>query len=219
MFPIKDNIPTRSYPKATRRLILICIAVFLLEISLEPQKLSSVFQHYGLVPQNVQNNLIHFSFFSHMFLHGGWMHLIGNLWTLWIFGDNVEDRMSPLRFAIFYTVCGIGAAALQIYMSPDSNIPMVGASGAISGVLGAYFLLYPQAKVLVMIPIFFIPQLFSVSAFFYVGFWFLIQFISGAFSHFAQTQGGIAWWAHIGGFVTGVFSFWIFLRRKRSRSR
>jgi membrane associated rhomboid family serine protease len=152
-----------------------------------------------------------------MFLHGGWLHLGGNMLYLWIFGDNVEDRLGHVRFLLFYLACGLAAALAQIYVNPTSTIPMVGASGAVAGVLGAYLVLLPQAQVLALIPIIFFFQLVELPAFLFLLFWFLMQFLNGAAS-IATTQattGGVAWWAHIGGFVSGMALGFLLPKHKR----
>jgi len=158
-----------------------------------------------------------------MFLHGGWLHLIGNMWVLYIFGDNIEGELGHVQYLLFYLLCGLIAAVIQVITNPLSNVPTIGASGAIGGVMGAYFLLYPHARILTLIPIFFFFTLMEVPAYLFLGFWFLLQFYSGAFSlisHSEQYQ-GIAWWAHVGGFVGGMMLLFVFKglpgksRRKR----
>ncbi len=156
-------------------------------------------------------------FFTSMFLHGGWLHLIGNMWYLWIFGDNVEDTFGHFGFLIFYMVAGIGAGTLHTILNSFSAIPTVGASGAIAGVLGAYMLLYPFARVLTLIPILFFVQIIEIPALLVLGFWFLMQFLSGAGSLAVTdpTGGGVAWWAHIGGFVLGICLIPVFRKRRK----
>jgi membrane associated rhomboid family serine protease len=153
---------------------------------------------------------------THQFLHGGWLHIIANMWTLWIFGDNVEDRMGPGRFAIFYLLCGTLAGVTHLLTNPDSTVPSVGASGAIAGVLGAYLLFFPTARLIVLFPIFFFPLFFEVPAVFYLAIWFFGQLFSGTASLAGPQQvGGIAWWAHIGGFIVGMLLCGLFARRQR----
>jgi membrane associated rhomboid family serine protease len=155
-----------------------------------------------------------------MFLHGGWIHLIGNMWTLWIFGDNVEDEMGPWKFLIFYLTCGLFASAVQIYTNPDSVLPTIGASGAIAGVMGAYYVLFPRARIIIMIPILFFPFFFEIPAVLFLAFWFLEQLFSGAFSLLGPKMlGGIAWWAHIGGFLCGMTIYRFFLDPSYCRRR
>ena len=154
--------------------------------------------------------------FNVQFLHGGWLHIIGNMWTLWIFGDNVEDRMGSLRFAIFYVTCGMAAVA-QLITLPDSMVPTVGASGAIAGVLGAYLLFFPTARLVVLFPVLFLPFFFQLPAVLYLGAWFVIQLFSGTLALASAAQvGGIAWWAHVGGFTAGLLLCRLFVRRRRA---
>ncbi|MEY2544213.1 MAG: hypothetical protein QOE81_1674, partial [Verrucomicrobiota bacterium] len=153
---------------------------------------------------------------THQFLHGGWFHIIANMWTLWIFGDNVEDRMGPGRFAIFYLLCGTIAGTTHLLTNPDSTVPSVGASGAIAGVLGAYLLFFPTARLIVLFPIFFFPLFFEVPAVFYLAIWFFGQLFSGTAALAGPQQvGGIAWWAHIGGFIGGMLLCGLFAQRRR----
>jgi membrane associated rhomboid family serine protease len=153
-------------------------------------------------------------------LHGGWVHIIGNMWTLWIFGDNVEDRMGPMRFLFFYLLCGLAAGLIHCFANPESTLPTVGASGAIAGVMGAYFFLFPRSRVIVLIPILFIPFFFEVPAMIYIGFWALLQFFSGTLSlASADYVGGVAWWAHVGGFLTGILLQFFFVKRGNAYRR
>ena len=174
---------------------------------------------YGLVPARYsipaiasQFTLVEqaFSFLSFMFLHGGFWHLLGNMWILYIFGDNVEDRLGPVRYLLFYLLCGFASGLTHLFINWHSQLPTVGASGAIAGVMGAYFLLYPHSRILTFIPIFFIPYFMEIRAFFFLGLWFLLQFMSAAGT--PAEGGGIAWWAHIGGFVFGIIFLKIFQR-------
>ncbi len=212
MFPITDTIRSRSVPLITWGIILLNTVVFLFELALPPQALAAFFQTWGFVPATLfmgeapMHGVI--TIFTSMFLHGGWMHFISNMWTLYIFGDNVEDRMGPGRYLVFYLLSGVFAALVQGALQPWSTIPLIGASGAISGVLGAYFLFYPRAGVLTWVPLFFFyGYTVEIPAVIYLGLWFLSQFYSGLFSlalpRGAQL-GGVAWWAHIGGFVFGL---------------
>ncbi len=214
MFPIKDINPRHRFPIITVLIIIINIFIFFVEIKMGPY-LDRFITHYGLIPITITKGIIESSlslrdlstFFSAMFLHGGWMHLIGNMLYLWIFGDNVEDKLGHLRYLLFYLLCGIGASFVHILIDPFSNIPTIGASGAISGVLGAYMLLFPRARVLTIIPIFLFIQIAELPAFILIGFWFIIQFFQGLLSLGFQSDGmgGVAWWAHIGGFIFGMF--------------
>jgi membrane associated rhomboid family serine protease len=197
-------------PVVNLSLIGINIVIFLFQLSLGGD-LDRFIYYYGLVPARyfVPQLRDYFSFgqqlfslISFMFLHGGFIHLIGNLWSLYIFGDNIEDRLGPGRYVLFYISCGLASGLSHMLLNPQSNIPTIGASGAIAGVMGAYFLLFPAAKVLTLIPILFIPWFIEIPAFFFLGLWFLMQFINATGSHVGA--GGIAWWAHIGGFVFGM---------------
>ena len=204
MFPLKDNIPTRTFPLLTVLLIFINTIIFLYEVSLPPNVLVSFIHQYGLLPIDILN-LRFDKVITSMFLHGGFAHLFGNMLFLWIFGNNVEDALGKIKFIIFYILSGLGAAVLQSFVSLASGnlfTPMIGASGAISGILAAYIKLYPNAKVLTVIPpfIFFV---FVLPAWFFIGYWFFIQVIFAMIT--PPGVGGVAWYAHIGGFITGWF--------------
>jgi len=225
LIPLKDTIPSRTYPIVTVSLIVLNVLIFFFEISLG-EGLSEFFDIFGVVPatyfelkeSDAPFLIIYFPFITSMFLHGGWMHLIGNMIYLWVFGDNVEDRMGHFKFLLFYLLCGIFAGLAHVYTNPHSEIPAVGASGAISGVLGAYFILFPHSRVITLIPIFFFFDLIEVSAFVFLGFWFILQFFNGIASLGAATYaatGGVAWWAHIGGFISGLLLSFVFARRRR----
>jgi hypothetical protein len=212
MIPIRDKNPTRRFPVVNVTIIAANAIVFLYEVSLGPS-LESVFGRFGVVPSNliaaIQGSeyfvLPILSLFTSMFLHGGWAHLLGNMVYLWVFGDNVEDKLGRVRYVLFYLLCGVAASAVHIYVAPASTLPTVGASGAISGVLGAYLLLFPGARVVTLIPIFFFIQVAELPAIVVLGFWFVLQFFNGIASLGMSTagMGGVAWWAHIGGFVAG----------------
>ncbi len=202
MIPIKDDIPTRTFPILTVLIIVLNTVVFIYEISLSPQELKMFVFSYGLLPVDI----FHLRFdkvITSMFIHGGFAHLFGNMLFLWIFGNNVEDALGKFRFVVFYIACGFGAALTQSVVSiaeGSINIPMVGASGAISGILAAYMKLYPHARVAAIIPpfIFFV---FVFPAWFFIGYWFLLQVLFAMIV--PSSMGGVAWYAHIGGFVTG----------------
>jgi rhomboid family protein len=224
MFPIQDSVPSRSVPVVTRALILINVVVFFFELSLSRESIIQLFYLFGVVPARFTDPEwaasigfpigSYWSLLTHQFLHGGWLHIVANMWTLWIFGDNVEDRMGPLRFIIFYLVCGVLAALTQVLVTPDATIPSVGASGAIAGVLGAYLLFFPTARLIVLIPILFFPFFFELPAVIFLVLWFFIQLFSGtAMLASPQQVGGIAFWAHIGGFIAGMLLCRFFVRR------
>ncbi len=210
MIPIRDTVESRSYPLVNTAIIGINGLVYLVQLA-QGGALHDFFILYGLVPvrYTVPEISRHFtfgqqafSFLSFMFLHGGFWHLLGNMWSLYIFGDNVEDHLGSARYLAFYLLCGMASGLSHLALNAHSQIPTIGASGAIAGVMGAYFILYPRSRILTLIPIFFIPYFLEIPAFVFLGIWFALQFLSAAGSH-AQA-GGVAWWAHIGGFVFGI---------------
>lgn len=227
MIPIRDTIPRQHFPFAVFTLIAVNVVVFIRELAMPPDMTEQFMYLFGLVPARFTHAAwaaetgfphTYWPFLSTMFLHGGWLHIIGNMWVLWVFGDNVEDRMGPVRFVIFYILCGISAGVVHVLTNAGSTVPAVGASGAIAGVMAAYFVLYPRARIVAMFPIFFYPLFFTVPAFIYLGFWFLTQFFSGTLAIATHHEvGGIAWWAHIGGFASGILLFSFFLRRREPR--
>ncbi len=217
MFPIRDTISSKNYPVVNNTIIGINVVLFLFEMS-QGANLDRFVYIYGLVPARYSMPQISsyfttgqqlLSWLSFMFLHGGFWHLLGNMWSLYIFGDNVEDRLGPFRYLVFYLLCGITSGLSHLLFNLHSNMPTIGASGAIAGVMGAYLILHPHSKILTLIPIIFIPWFIEIPAFFFLGFWFVLQFINAAGSH--GNIGGIAWWAHIGGFVFGIVLLKIFL--------
>ena len=201
MIPLRDTIPSARVPVVNYVLVAANLLVFCYEASLGVRQSEALIRHWGLTPA-------HFGFtnlFTSMFLHGGLLHLLGNMLFLYIFGDNVEDRLGHLRYLVFYLLCGCAAGAAQALSSPGSGVPMVGASGAIAGVLGAYLLLFPGARIVTLVPIFFFVQVMEIRAVFFLAFWFLGQFMLGVSSLGSHgTTGGVAFWAHIGGFVAGM---------------
>jgi membrane associated rhomboid family serine protease len=207
VIPLRDTNRSEVYPIINSCIIAVTVLAFIIEL-LHGQGLEEFIYLYGLVPARYAEpefitvqRLI--PFLTFMFLHGGFFHLLGNMWFLYIFGDNVEDRLGHLRYLIFYMLCGLSSGASHLIINWQSNVPTIGASGAIAGVMGAYLILYPRAKILTLIPIFFLPYFIEIPAFFFLGIWFLFQFLSAAVST-AQEAGGVAWWAHIGGFVFGI---------------
>ena len=211
MIPLKDDNPTLGRPVVTYFLIGICVVVFLIQLSSRTYNTGQLFYSYGLIPSVLMGHdqlpidlyavPAYVTIFSSMFMHGGFMHLIGNMLYMWIFADNIEDNLGPRNFVIFYFLSGIGAAMAQVLMDTHSQVPMIGASGAIGGVLGAYLINYPNARVLVLIPFGFFSQLIKIRALYVLGFWFILQFIN---SSMMSSQGGVAYAAHIGGFVSGI---------------
>ena len=212
MIPLRDVIPSRTTPYITVTIILLNTLAWLYEVAMPERMLNRFIFMYGVVPAAFAPATL----VTSMFLHGSWSHVIGNMWYLWIFGDNVEDRVGHGRFIVFYLLCGIAAAFGQVAMAPESVTPMVGASGAIAGVMGAYFVLYPHSRVLTLIPWIFI-QIVELPALMLLGFWFLMQFINaGAVAATAASRGGgVAFAAHVVGFLAGVLGIFVFRRRDR----
>ncbi|MDY6971554.1 MAG: rhomboid family intramembrane serine protease [Thermodesulfobacteriota bacterium] len=218
MIPIRDTIQSRNYPLVNSIILGMNVLLYMVQKA-QGEALNSFILMYGLVPvrYSLPEIASQFSFgqqvlpfFSFMFLHGGFWHLLGNMWSLYIFGDNVEDRLGSFRYLVFYLLCGFLSGLSHLFINWQSNTPTIGASGAIAGVMGAYFLLYPKSRILTLIPIFFIPYFIELPAFFFLGLWFVLQFISAAGT---GSQGaGIAWWAHIGGFLSGMIFLKLFLR-------
>jgi membrane associated rhomboid family serine protease len=225
MFPIKDDQPRYSTPYVNGFLIAVNILVYLFQASLDPRSYDLLAHQFGVVPSHLSAFLagspryplaaIVIPFFTSMFLHAGWLHVLGNMWFLFIFGDNVEDYLGHFRYLLFYVLCGLFAMATQVAVYPHSSLPTVGASGAIAGVLGAYFILYPRARVLTW---FFVFVLY-IPAWIILGYWFVLQFLAGAATlSVAQTGrdvGGVAVWAHVGGFVAGLVMVKLFPERTR----
>lgn len=222
MIPLKDTIPSRHWPIMTLLIIIANVYIFIFQQQLEPESYRSLNYSFGLVPfrffQNGINSFQDFiPFVTHLFLHAGWMHLIGNMWALWLFGDNVEDRMGSFRFLVFYISMGIIAGLVNIYFEPRLSIPTIGASGAIAGVMGAYFIMYPSSKIVTFIPLFFIPLFIEVPAIIYLGFWLFSQIYSFLVNRQLETVSNIAWAAHIGGFIAGVLFHKFFFRSNREK--
>ena len=223
MLPIRDTVRSSSFPIVTWFFIALNGVVFLYEISLPPAELNALIMTFGLIPGQLelteplrilQNPLLPLTFLTHMFMHGGWLHFLSNMWILFIFGDNVEDRMGSIRFLVFYLISGFIGAIIQAYIYPNSTVPAIGASGAIAGVLGAYWVLFPKAKVISLIPLIFVPWFIEIPAVFYLGFWLVTQIYFGITSlPNSGVMGGVAWWAHIGGFVFGLLFHRLFLQR------
>ena len=213
MFPLRDVIPSRTTPYITVTLIILNGLAWFYELALPRDVLPGFLQVYGVVAADFSPPTL----ISSMFLHGGWMHVIGNMWWLWIFGDNVEDRLGHGRYILFYVLCGSLAAIGQVVIDPYSTLPMIGASGAIAGVMGAYIVLYPHSRVLTLVPIFFYIEIIELPAILLLGVWFIMQlFSAGAVAVTASTGGGgVAFMAHVAGFVVGMIA--VFVLRKRDR--
>ena len=221
MIPLKDDNPTSGKPILTYFVIGSCILIFLIQITSQSYKTGQLFYSYGLIPSVLMgNNQLPLdlyaipswlTIFTSMFMHGGFMHLAGNMLYMWIFADNIEDDLGPKRFLLFYLLAGVGAAMTQVLIDTQSQVPMVGASGAIGGILGAYLINYPKAKVLVLIPFGFFSQLLKIRALYVLGFWFILQFISSG--------GGVAYAAHIGGFVSGIILIFFFNKKVKKENK
>lgn len=216
MIPLRDTIRSKSYPVVNTTIIIINILVFFVELSRGDQLRQFIFT-YGLVPArytvpsmaaDFTSGQQIFSFLSFMFIHGGFFHLLGNMWSLYIFGDNVEDRLGSFRYLVFYLLCGFASGIAHLVLNWHSQVPTIGASGAIAGVMGAYMISFPRSKILTLIPMFIFFPLVEVPAVFFLGVWFIFQFLSAAST---AGQGGIAWWAHIGGFIFGIIFLQLFL--------
>jgi membrane associated rhomboid family serine protease len=220
MIPLRDENPTRTFSFVTIAFIAINVAVFVYQLLLpDAAAFKSFFARYALVPAEITARLdwqTSATVITSMFMHGGWLHIIGNMLYLWVFGNNIEDSTGHVRFCFFYLLCGMAAATAQVFVSSDSTIPMVGASGAVSGVLGAYLILYPRARVLMLIPIWIFFRIVHVRAMYVIGFWFILQAVNGWLAMSRQDSGGVAWWAHIGGFLAGILLIPVF---KQSRVR
>ena len=226
MIPIRDENKPSKPPITNLILIFICGVVFWQELSLFGQSegaIKAFVERWGIVPARDVWGFIGgfslekgfpFTYLSHQFVHGGWLHFIFNMWGLWIFGDNVEDKMGRVGYLLYYLLCGILAGFTQVYLNPDSTVPMVGASGAIAGVMAAYMFIFPKHKVVTFVPVFFLPLFFRVPALTFIGIWFVFQI----FSAFYITESGVAFGAHIGGFVAGAMlhRLWLFGRKNNS---
>lgn len=223
MFPLRDDIPTDKKPFVTLFIIALNVLIFFYQLSFGDQFNYLVFK-YGAIPFEITHRQeitsqasvpIPLTLVTAMFLHGGWMHVIGNMWYLWIFGNNVEDKLGHFKFVIFYFLSGLIASFTYIAVNPSSQVPMIGASGAIAGVLGAYMIRFPQARVLTLIFFGFFVRIVAIPAIFVLGFWFVIQILNGLPAIGANVTGGVAWFAHIGGFVAGMGLFKVmeFLKR------
>jgi len=225
MIPLKDDTPRVHTPYAVILVILANVAVHFFINSLPPYARENFYQVFGVAPAryffaDVASlgdfpPLAIIPLFSYMFLHTGWWHLIMNMWMLWIFADNIEDVMGPLRFLAFYLLCGLSALGLHMYFNMTATEPIIGASGAVAGVMGGYVLLYPRGKVLTFIPIIIIPYLVRLPAWLFLGFWFLTQMFSGLFEQLSGMAQGIAWWAHVGGFLAGMVLVRLFMKPER----
>jgi membrane associated rhomboid family serine protease len=215
MFPLYDTVRSRRFPLINWMLIALNFLVFFYELSLSPSALNRLTLTWGLVPTRLIAHPAQFwiTIFTAMFLHGGWFHILSNMWVLFIFGDNIEDRLGKGRYLIFYLLSGTAAGLLESYFLPNDQ-PMIGASGAIAGVLGAYLILFPRARIASIVPIFFIFTIIEIPASIFLIFWFVLQLFSGSLALQGSSGSGIAWWAHVGGFVFGMLTVNLFARRQ-----
>jgi membrane associated rhomboid family serine protease len=213
MIPLRDTIPSRSFPMVTVTLIVANVLVFLYEFGLGPDPDRFLLTH-GFVPAVYFHQArVHpwdlsarfAPIVSSMFLHGDWFHLISNMWVLWIFGDNVEDRLGKGRYVLYYLGCGLVAAYVHYLTGPHSGVPVIGASGAIAGVMGGFCILFPHAQIVALLPIFVFLRIVTIPAVLFLAFWFFTQLLNGMAASAAHFGGGVAWWAHVGGFVAGAF--------------
>ncbi len=212
MLPIRDDVPRLTTPYVTYVLVALNAAIFLFEVALGPRGRTEFIFTFGLIPARVETYMhagapvaALLPILTSMFLHGSWLHIIFNMWGLWVFGDNLEDRLGHFKYLLFYLITGIAAALLHMFFNAGSEVPTVGASGAIAGVMGGYFLLYPSARVLTLVPFFFLYFTW-LPAWLVLGYWFVVQFLSGAATSITRYNqgGGVAFWAHVGGFAAGL---------------
>jgi membrane associated rhomboid family serine protease len=219
MFPLYDTVRSRRFPLINLMLILLNVLAFLYEMQMDPSVLKEFIFEWGLIPVRLLNDpsVSWGTIFTSMFLHGGWFHIINNMWVLFIFGDNVEARMGGIRYLVFYLLCGVAAGLLQTYVLSSSQQPMIGASGAVAGVLGAYLILFPHSRIASLVPILFIFTIIEIPAVIFLLFWFVSQLYSGLFAIRGGGGSGIAWWAHIGGFLFGILMVFFFRRRTIDR--
>lgn len=217
MIPLRDSQPSFSRPTVTISLIAVNTAVFFFQFSLDRFSLNHFILTYGLVPGDLSLTTL----VTSMFLHGGWLHLIGNMWFLWIYGDNVEDLLGHGRFLLFYLLCGVAAGVAHVALNLDSRVPTVGASGAIAGVMGAYLVKFPRSRIVTLVPIFFFLTTIEIPASLILVYWFVVQFFSGfgSIGYSNMSQGGVAWFAHVGGFLAGAALVLVMAPRERYRRR
>jgi len=217
MIPLRDSQPSYSKPLVTVSLIAVNVLIFLYQVSLDSFSLNHFIASYGLIPSRLRPE----SLVTSMFLHGGWMHVIGNMWFLWIYGDNVEDTLGHAKYLLFYLLCGVAAGLVHMVFNADSRMPTIGASGAIAGVMGAYVVKFPRSRIVTLVPVFFFLTTMEIPASVILVYWFVVQFFSGFWtlgeSHLSQ--GGVAWFAHVGGFLAGIVLIYVLRPRERYRGR
>ncbi|MDD4343164.1 MAG: rhomboid family intramembrane serine protease [Eubacteriales bacterium] len=223
MIPIRDDNPYKTKPYMTWFIIIASIGIFIFQMSLPYEEMEALLISYGFIPAELHSIIndgnfsilgnVAASIFACMFLHGSWAHLLGNMWSLWLFGDNVEDKIGKFNFLFFYLLSGFAASGVHYFVNMNSEIPVIGASGAIAGVMGAYVLMFPLARIVTLVPIVWIPLFFHIPAFVFIGLWFFLQVFLGV-SELGLTQvaGGVAWWAHIGGFLFGAIMVRLYKR-------
>lgn len=217
MIPLRDTQPSHSAPVVTVAIIIVNVMSFLYQISLDSYSLNHFIAQHAIIPDRLQYQ----DMVTSMFMHGGWMHLIGNMWFLWIYGDNVEDVLGHSKYLIFYLLCGIAAAVLHVVLNPYSRVPTLGASGAIAGVMGAYMVKFPHSRIITLIPIVIFFTTVEIPALFILLYWFALQIFSGVGSigYSNVSRGGVAWFAHVGGFVAGMILILVMRSRERFRHR
>jgi membrane associated rhomboid family serine protease len=231
LLPLRDDNPHTTTPVVNYALIAACVAVFLWQVGLDDRAEEIAVLAYGLIPGTLFGKVlvapeVHrlpgvLTIFTSMFLHGGWLHLIGNMWFLWIYGDNVEDILGPFKYLVFYLACGVAAGLTHVLTNPDSRVPTIGASGAIAGVMGAYMVKFPHSRIVTLVPIFFFVTLVEIPAAIMLVYWFVLQVFSGvgAMAYSSVSQGGVAWFAHAGGFLAGMILVSVMRPRPRYRRR
>lgn len=217
MIPLRDTQPSYSTPFVTVILIVVNLLIFFFEASLDPYSLNHFISTYGLIPDRLHIS----STVTSMFLHGGWLHVIGNMWFLWIYGDNVEDVLGHGRFVVFYLLCGVAAAMVHVFFNTGSRVPTVGASGAIAGVMGAYLIKFPHARIVTLVPIFLFFTTIEIPAVLMLVYWFFLQIFGGIgnIGYSQVSEGGVAWFAHIGGFLVGMVLITLMSTRQRYSRR
>jgi membrane associated rhomboid family serine protease len=211
MIPLRDTIPSRSTPSVNILIIVVNVLVFLYMISLDPYTANHFIRAYAMTPARLHLSAV----ITSMFLHGGWLHLIGNMWFLWVYGDNVEDILGHGKYVLFYLLCGVIAAFTQYAIDPNSRVPVLGASGAIAGVMGAYLIKFPHSRILTLLPLFVFWTTIEIPAWLILVYWFVLQFFMGVGSYASSSQGGVAFFAHVGGFLGGMLLISIMGTRER----
>lgn len=217
MIPLRDTQPSHHFPVVTVGLIAVNVLAFLYQISLDEFSLNHFVAEYGLVPRRLQLS----DFLTNIFLHGGWWHLIGNMWFLWIYGDNIEDILGRGKFLLFYVLCGVAAGLVHVLFNLDSRVPTIGASGAIAGIMGAYLVKFPHSRILTLVPVIIFFTTMEIPAWLILVYWFVLQFFSGVgtIGQSHLNQGGVAWFAHVGGFLAGIVLIYLLRPQAKYRGR